>query len=113
MLVKVIFDAATFWLGNTLVYSINPSLEQKPDPENLLVWTAGNVLIRYHVLDLLKENRVLKTNDDIYAAIALLSIFVNMVTGLETDIYTNIKINSVGMLSNILTSRFVRPKQII
>jgi hypothetical protein len=42
-----------------------------------------------------------------------LSIFVNMVTGLETDIYTNIKINSVGMLSNILTSRFVRPKQII
>lgn len=111
MLVKVIFDAATFWLGNTLVYSINPHLEQKPDLNNLLVWTAGNVAIRYHVLNSLKDRGIIKTNDEVYGVLALISIFLNAITGLEKSLYTNVKINSVGMLSNILTSRFVRPKQ--
>lgn len=112
--IKIIFDGASYWLGNKLIYNINPNLEHKPTLSGLAIWTASNVLIRYKIIEILKKKGWILTNDDIYFTLGAISTTVNLLVSSFTkkeSFYKIIKVNGVGTLSNILMSRFVRPKK--
>lgn len=106
LFLKVIFDGASFWLGNTLVHNLNPKLEHQPTLQNLAVWTIGNILIRYNIIEHLKLKKIIQTNDGIYFTLGLISSIVNLILG--ENFLKTIKINSVGTLSNITMSRFIK-----
>lgn len=109
ILVKVIFDAATFWLGNKFTYSLDSSLENKPNLRNLTVWTAGNLLFRYKIVEYLQSVGFIATNEEIYISLGVLAFATNSLYG-ENN-FINFKKCSIGTMSNILASKVIYPKK--
>jgi hypothetical protein len=114
--IKIIFDGASYWLGNKLVYSINPNLEHRPTISGLAVWTFSNVILRYNIIEFLKKKEIILTNDDIYFALGAMATIISILPlpfsqNKKESFYKIVKINGVGTLSNILMSRFVHPKK--
>jgi len=105
--IKIIFDAATFWLGNDWVYSIDKNLEQKPTLQNLAIWTVNNIIYRYKIIDFLEEKKILLEPDDKYFIIGAMSFAVNLLLG--EPLAKNIKVCGIGVVANILTSKLVFP----
>ncbi len=115
MEIKVIFDTISYYMGNLLIYDLNPQLEHKPGLKDLLIWTAANVFIRYDILDWLQEKKVILTNDDIYFTLGIMATAVNLFFssfgGKKESLYKILKINLIGTMSNILMSRIIKYKK--
>ena len=106
---KIIFDGISYYLGNLLVYDLNPQLEHKPGLKNLLIWTGANIFIRYDIIEWLKEKKIILTNDDIYFALGIMATGVNLIFKNNGEsFYKILKINLVGTMSNILMSRIIK-----
>lgn len=114
--IKIIFDAASYYMGNLLIYDLNPQLEHKPGLKDLLIWTAANVFIRYDIIEWLKEKKIILTNDDIYFSLGIMATSVNLffskiIQNRPDSFYKILKVNLVGTMSNILMSRIIKYKK--
>lgn len=108
---KIIFDAVSYYMGNLLVYDINPQLEHKPGLKDLLIWTASNIFIRYDIIEWLKEKKIILTNDDIYFTLGIMATGVNLFFSAfskSESLYKILKVNLIGTMSNILMSRIIK-----
>lgn len=110
LLIKVIFDAATFWLGNDFTYSLDSSLENKPNLRNLAVWSAGNIAFRYKIIEILQQEGFIVTNEEIYIALGIMAFLANNIFFRENN-YINFKKCLIGTVSNILASKVIYPKK--
>jgi hypothetical protein len=109
ILIKVIFDAATFWLGNKFTYSLDSSLENKPNLSNLTTWTLSNLIFRYKIIEHLQSVGFIATNEEIYLSLGVMSFAINNIVYNENN-FINFKKCAIGTMSNILASKVIYPK---
>lgn len=110
LLIKVIFDGATFWLGNDFTYSLDSSLENKPNLRNLAIWSAGNIAFRYKIIEFLKNEGFIVTDEEIYIALGFMAYLANNIFFNENN-FINFKKCLIGTMSNILASKIIYPKE--
>jgi hypothetical protein len=108
--IKVLFDGASYWLGNDLTYSLDSSLENKPNLRNLAMWSAGNLVFRYKIIEFLQSEGFIATNEEIYLALGVMAFAGNKIFFNENN-FINFKKCSIGTISNILMSKIARPRK--